>query len=208
MSRLITPSLIGSISWFKSCPLSWKAKAALDLKNQLARIRTPPSVACDLGIRFENAVVKATALKPDEVKGSEHFKWVVEEGRGGQFQRKTSVMLDIDGFEYCLYGKIDAWFPDIIKDFKTTSNYKGADNYLKSFQHKMYLYNEKMTKFRYVVAVFNDDQKIIDHHAVDVELNNRLALEQEIVSTIKEAVAFISSNTELFTLYTTVFSKH
>ena len=208
MSRLITPSLIGSISWLKTCPPSWKAKAALDLKNQLGRIKTPMSPALELGIRFEDAVVKATALKPEEVTGSDHFKWVVEEGRGGQFQRKTSVMLDIDGFVYCLYGKIDAWFPDIIKDFKSTSNYKGPDNYLKSFQHKMYLYNENMTKFRYVIAEFDKDQKIIGHYAVDAELNDRLALEAEIVSTIKEAIAFLSSNTELFTLYTTKFSLY
>ena len=208
MSRLITPTLIGSISWLRSCYPSQKPKAALDLKNLLARKYGPMSPALELGIKFENAVVKATSLEPADVKGSEHFKWIVKEVRGGEFQRKTSVMLTIDDAEYCLYGKEDAWFPDIIKDIKTTSNYKGEYSYMKSFQHKMYMYNENISKFRYVIAEFDGDQKIIDHHSVDIEIVDRSALEAEIISTIKEAVAFLKQNTELFTLYTTVFSKH
>lgn len=133
MSRLVTASLIGSINWYKNCYPTQKQKAAKDLRNMLARIATPASPALLLGIKFENAVCKATALKPEEVAGNDHFKWIVEETRGGQFQRKTTSMLNIDGYDYCLYGKIDAWFPDIIKDIKTTSNYKGEDSYKKSF---------------------------------------------------------------------------
>jgi len=208
MSRLITPSLIGSVKWLHTCPPSWKAKAAKDLKNQLARVWSEPNAACTLGIKFEDAVVKATLLKPEEVTGSEHFKWVVEETRGGEFQRKTVVNLNIDGHDYCLYGKIDAWFPEIIKDIKTTSNWKGNDHYLGSFQHKMYCYNEDIRYFRYIVAEFDEAQHIIDHHAVDADLPDRLFLEAEIVDEIKEAIKFISSSTELFELYTTKFSNH
>lgn len=208
MSRLITASLIGSIKWYKTCYPTQKQKAALDLRNQLGRVKTPLSPALDLGIRFEDAIIKATALKPEEVTGSEHFKWVVEEVRGGEFQRKTSVMLAIDGFDYCLYGKIDAFFPEIIKDIKSTSNYKGVENYTTSFQHKLYCYNEKVRYFRYLVGEFDKDQKLIGHHAIDIDLPDPIALEAEIVKTIKEAIAFLSSNTELFTLYTTKFSLY
>jgi len=208
MSRLVTASLISSISWYKNCYPTQKAKAARDLRNMLGRIATPPTPALLLGIKFENAVVKATAKKPEEIEGNDHFKWIVDETRGGEFQRKTTSMLNIDGQDYCLYGKIDAWFPDVIKDIKTTSNYKGEDSYKKSFQHKIYLYNENMQKFRYVVGVFDDFQRIVDHHAVDVELTDRLALEQDIVNTIKEAVAFLKSNTDLYNLYVTTYSKY
>lgn len=210
MSRLITPSLIGSISWLKTCPPSWKAKAAKDLKNQLARIWSEPAPgsALDLGIKFEAAVVKACALTTEDVKGNEHFKWIVEETRGGEFQRRTALDINIDGQDYCLYGKIDAYFPNIIKDIKTTSNWKGADHYLCSFQHKMYCYNENMRNFRYIVAEFDDAQHIVDHHAVDVDLEDRLSLEAEIVSKVKEAISFLSASTELFNLYTTTFCKH
>ena len=56
--------------------------------------------------------------------------------------------------------------------------------------------------------MFDENQRITDHHAVDVELNDMLALEQDIVNTIKEAVAFLSTNADLFSLYTTTYSKY
>lgn len=208
MNRLITPSLIGSISWLKTCPTSWKTKAVKDLKNQLARVWSTPSEACLLGIKFEDAVVNATINAPDKVKGSDHFKWIVEEIRNGEFQRRTTANINIDGQDYCLYGRIDAYFPEIIKDIKTTSNYKGAEHYLSSFQHKMYCYNENIRYFRYVIAEFDSSQTIIAHHAIDVDLPNRLSLEAEIVDKIKEAMAFLTASTEFLDLYTTTFCKH
>ncbi len=204
MSRLITPSLISSVNWLQTCPASWKAKAVKDLKNQLARVYSELSPAQELGIKFEDAVMKATKL--DEPKGSEHFKWMVAEVKGGDFQRPTITELSIDGHDYCLYGRIDAYFRDIIKDIKTTSNWKGNDYYLNSYQHRIYCYNEKIPFFRYCIAIFDSSQNIIDHHAVDVELD-LISLEADIVNKIKEVIAFLSVNTELFDLYISTFCR-
>jgi hypothetical protein len=207
MSRLITPSLISSISWFKNCPPTWKGKAIVDLKNQLGRVYSEPTPALTLGIKFEDAVVKATSKPADEVQGSEHFKWIVDEVRGGEFQRRTAIDLNIDGQDYCLYGKIDAYFPTIIKDIKTTSNWKGPQGYLDSFQHRMYCFNEQVECFRYLVATFDEQQHITGHYSVDVDLPDRLSLEAEIVHAVKEAITFLSASTELFNLYITRFCK-
>jgi hypothetical protein len=205
VSRLITPSLLGAIDWYLDSPRSWKEKAYKDLTNQLGRVYdNTPKPAMELGIKFEDTVYAYAGVKG---KGSTHFQWFVDECAGGVFQRKTKSIIKIDDIEYCLYGKMDVWFPDIIKDIKTTSNYKGKSHYLKTFQHKMYCFNEKIDKFRYLVAIFDDRQKIVDKDAIDYVVEDPIALEADVINRVKEAVNFLSADEELFKLFTTKFSK-
>lgn len=209
MSRLITASLIGSIDWLNKCPTSWKVRAAEDLKRQLAREysdETPFNM--QRGIDFENAVYKA-ALAKKIIKGSEHFKWFAMKVRGGVFQKKCKRFIDIDGHEYCLYGKIDAWFKDRIIDIKTTSRYGGKNKYLDSFQHKLYCYIERIPDFTYLIAEFDGDTNtIIDRYDIDYSVTNWEALKDDVIGTVREAIAFLGQHGELFDLYNTTFSRY
>jgi len=161
-------------------------------------------VAQQRGMSFEDAVCAATKQEP---KGTEHFRAIVEECRGGEFQRVTKTFLTIDGQEYCLYGKIDVYFPTILKDIKTTGNYKGADHYTDTFQHVLYCFNEQVPDFRYLVAEFDGEtDKLVNHHFVDAKLDLSM-LEEEVVSTVRSFIGFLMAHRELFELYTTTFSR-
>lgn len=207
MSRLITASLVGSIDWYLHCPVSWKEKAMTDLQNQLARVYADQMpTAIELGIKFENTVYEHA--NNENITGSDHYKWFISECKGGEFQRKTKCYLTIDGYEYCLYGKIDVWYPDIIKDIKTTSNYKGPQHYLDSIQHKIYCYSEKIKKFRYIVGEFDENQHLIGHHSIDWTTPDWDDLKIDLVRRIKGVISFLEMDDALFNLYTTKFSMY
>jgi len=207
-SRLVTASLLGSIDWLKHCPDSWKSKAVHDLRATLARdYSAPPGPALLLGTKFEDAVY-ACAGNTKPFESSEDFKWFVEQCRGGQFQRKTKSYMTIDGEQYCIYGKIDVFFPDHIKDIKTTSDYKGEKKYLSTAQHKLYCLNEHVSKFTYLVGEFNASEKLISRHAVEYEVKSWDDLQAEVEDTIHEAIDFLSRNGELMELYLTKFSLY
>lgn len=222
-SRLITTSLIGAVDWCNTAPKThidhdptkptWRDQAFVDLDKTLNRVwDNSPKPYLDRGIKFENAVYKEAGAPTG--RGSEHFQWFVSECKGGEFQRKSKKYIDIDGFTYCIYGKLDAWFPDIIKDVKTTSKWKGDTNYLNTWQHRLYCYTENINRFRYIVAVFDDPDEgplsntIVERHAVDYVVPDREELEQDIVSKIKEVVSFLSIDPEWFDAYTNKFSMY
>lgn len=210
MTRLITASLIGSIEWYKNCPSSWKAKAAKDLQNSLARIYTEPmSEAVKRGIAFEDDICKRAVFDTEAV----HVPTVqtfVDECKGGEFQKKTKRFVFIDGFEYCLYGKIDVAFPDMLKDLKTTGKWKGEESYLNTFQHKLYCYNEHISKFRYVVGVFDDKVSLVPDqvYTIDYEVEDWAKLEKEVYTTVINAVKFLSTSKTWLDLYTHKFSQY
>lgn len=222
-SRLITPSLLSAIAWCQTAPQShidkdptkptWREQAYVDLDNLLNRVwDNSPKPYLDRGIKFENAVYKE-AMNPTG-RGSDHFKWFVEECKGGQFQYKSKKYVTIDGHVYCIYGKLDVRFPHIIKDIKTTSKWKGDANYLDTWQHRLYCFTEGIDAFRYNVAVFNDpdegplSNEIVDHHAVDYVVEDRAQLEESIITKIKEVVQFLQLDEQWFTAYTTKFSLY
>lgn len=203
MSLLITSSLIDSVAWAKTAPdsqcrddpsMSWKQKAYSDLKNTLARIWTPGNKAVERGMRVENAVYKVISdKKVDTVKCSPLFKQVLDKCNGGVFQKKTKKFLEIDGKEYCLFGKIDVYFPDKIIDLKTTTEYKGRSKYLGNIQHKLYVLNERIPRFEYVIMEFGtEDSDIIQNvHTVEYVQEDFEALKAEVVQAIKDTMSFI-----------------
>jgi hypothetical protein len=217
VSRLITPSLVGAVEWARKAPhthidkdpskLTWHQQAQVDLQKMLVRDYSGPvGPALQRGIDFEDAVYREAQLRTG--RGSEKFQWFVQECLNGKFQFKSKRYIEVDGFEYCLYGKLDVRFDDIIKDIKGTGKWKGDANYLDTFQHKQYCYTEHISKFRYLVAVFDDDNKtILETHSVDYVVDDWKALEQEVVTKVKEVVAYIESH-KLLEAYTTEFSLY
>lgn len=210
MSRLITASLVGSIDWLTMCPSSWRTKAYADLTNQLARIYTKEmSKPAKRGLELE-AAIYSHVFRPNNKAGSEHFKWLVNECKGGAFQKIVKTFIRLDNFEYCLYGKLDVWFPDIIKDIKTTGRYRGKEKYLSSFQHKLYCCIERIHKFKYIIGEFDGDdgKTLIAHYDVEYEVEYWNALYIEVMDKVKSVIEFLKKDKALFELYTTSFSKY
>jgi hypothetical protein len=207
MSRLITASLVGSVRWLQECPPSWKDRAKQDLVGAVNRSKkwqdTPATL---LGKDFESKVYQYADKTFDS--GSEHFKWFVEQCKGGIFQKKTSKIIVVDGEQYCLFGYTDVWFPDVVKDIKTTSNYKGASHYLNSFQHLLYLYSEHISRFQYLVAEFQEgESRIKDHYMIEYEVKDWDELETNIVQKVRSTITFLSDR-GLMEAYLTKFCRN
>ena len=212
MSRLITGSLFSSISWAMNSPPHWRERAYQSLEDMLARIWNDPNAAAQRGMDFEKVVYRILETKKDiaALDCSDLFKKVLKLCKGGQFQKKTKSFIVIAGEEYCIYGKIDVWFPKLIIDLKTTGNYKGRDNYLKSMQHKIYCYDEGISDFKYVVVEFTDDKgnTIKDVHEVEYHIDNPHELKDEIAGEIINVVAFRESDPKLLDLFLTKYSMY
>ena len=121
--------------------------------------------------------------------------------------------MKIDGAEYCLYGKIDVWFPDRIRDIKTTRNYRGEESYLSTIQHLIYMHNERIYDFAYLVAEFERDEeekskKIVATHEIQVPEMSPEYIAECIQDRIKKAVDFLSKDTEMLDLYLHKFSQY
>lgn len=189
-SRLLTPSVIGSIRWFTNCPNSWREKATQDLTNTLCRIWTTPNALAQRGINMEKKVYEIVK-EGKEVECSPEFRILLEECKGAEIQKKGKKFIDWNGSTYCVYGKYDAWFPDMIKDLKSTKSYSQS-KYIGSEQHNMYCYIEDIPQFRYVVAEMSDDpenNKIKNVHKIDITVDLKKA-EQEVIEYIKYVEKF------------------
>ena len=214
MSKLITPSLFGSIGWYNKAPESWKEKAYRDLYNTLARKYKPPVGAAKRGMDFEDHLYRILKKKKDidKVKCSDRFKEILNHCKGGQFQVKSKSFIDIDDVEYCLYGKIDVLFPTKIIDIKTTGKWDqhSEEKYLGSMQHIMYLYNENMEIFQYIIAVFNGN---VSTEIKEVKILNyaekfREKLKNRIVVEIRKQNRFFKEHPALLDLYNNKYSLY
>ncbi len=213
MSWLITSSIVGAVDWLKTCPPSWRDKALVDLTNQLSRVWVPEpedkKAGAGRGHKFEDAVYAHARTASEGVAHTEHFLWFVSQCQGGVVQKKVKRYVTIDDAEYCLYGKIDVWFPDRIDDIKTTANYRGRDHYLRGFQHKLYCFITRIGHFRYLVAEFaGEAAPVVAHHVVEYTVADWPALEVDVVSKVREFVTFLRADPKLFELYTTKFSLY
>lgn len=214
MSKLITASLIGSVEWLQNCPSSWKEKAYNDLFNQLSRIwpkETPHYI--QRGFDLENKVQQIVESGTVEtIKSSEHFSKLLNHCVGGKFQKTTKSFMTINNEEYCLYGKIDVWFPETIKDIKNTQSYKES-SYKKSAQHMIYCHNEQIKDFVYLVADFNDKDKEVKNKAIQelyevpIHIDDFEVLENELRDRIKKTIDFIYADEDLAKLYETKFNR-
>ena len=175
MSLLITPTLLNSFNWLNNCPSSWKEKAKVDMSNMLNRVwvEQPPDSPMKKGMEFEDAVYKCVSKKLFYI-GSEEFQKTCKFMEGGTFQKKSKKIITVDGKEYCLYGKLDVFFPNKIVDIKTTGNWNGDRKYLETWQHLFYTWIEKIEHFQYYVIVWAPDKKfkIKETHIVDYRVES------------------------------------
>ncbi len=217
---LITSSFLDSVAWAKKAPsspsntpgLTWKEDAYFQLKDQLSRIWRDPTPALKRGMDFERQIYAILEEGKEDGDYSNEFKWFLTKCKNGQFQRKTKRIVEIDGKEYFLYGKIDVWFNNSIKDIKTTENYKGSQKYLDSSQHLIYCFSEGINDFEYLVAEFRskDELKIAATHSVPFMCKDTEVLGDEIKMRIKDAMNFLELFPEpgdLKELYYTKFNR-
>ena len=158
MSRLITASLHSQINWYKICPQSWRGRAFTALVKSLGREYGEITGPGKRGIDFENEVYRVSRIK--KTGGSKKFQKILNSVEGGVFQKKAKKFIVIDKVEYCLYTKLDVWFPTKIIDIKTTGkwDHNSSDKYLGSFQHQLYCYVTGIQDFEYLIAVFDGDE--------------------------------------------------
>lgn len=214
MSLLVTPSLLNGFDWLNGCPASWKDKAHEDFEKQLKRIydeEMPEPIRA--GVHFEKAVYAMAHKKsPNREKGSQFFWQVVDRVKDGAFQQKTKKYVDIDGLEYCLYGKIDVRLPNEIVDIKTTTNYRGQRKYLDGWQHIMYTFTTGVSKFTYLVVewqqVANKQYEILDLHEVTYDADDRALLKEMIVEHIKRLLRWLEVRPDLKLAYEKTFSLY
>ena len=229
MSLLVTPSLINAVEWLISAPPSWREKAYNDLHNQLARkpwTVTIPDV--ERGMKFEEQIYSTLRTKRDEnpeYTCSPEFQTFLDECRGGVFQKKFSKIVEIEGKEYCLYGKGDVYFPGHIVDIKACAEYKGTQKYLGTIQHKLYSLVDALSSgivpdFLYLVAEFGPcpNMKIRGVHRAEwnpetiygLKANTPEcveALRGDVYERVLRALGAIYSDSELTKLYETTFSR-
>jgi len=197
----------------KDCPPTWKKRAYESLRATLAREWNEPNKAAALGIKFEKYLysVLDRNYTEDEVdehlgKSTDKFKKIVHrfDNKEPEIQKKIKRFIDMDGHEYCLYGKLDIYFPDHIEDIKTTSKLMDSylNKYLSGFQHHLYCFITEIPKFTYYVVVFNEhDQSIHSTHEIYYEVQS-MDEEREIVEgKIKEMLHFFSDYPDLMKLY-------
>lgn len=224
MSKLITPSLFGSIKWLETAPSSYQEKAYEDLRGMLARDQKwDPSPQIIRGMDFEKKVQEVLQKYKKDPEGlsnlkvSKEFREFLTACKGGEWQKKTKTYMTIDGTEYCLYGKIDVDFPIKIIDVKTTGKepWKGFNHkFLSSAQHKIYCHNEKKPDFVYIIALFNDPKggplakKISSVHYVNYHVDSFDKLTEEIREIIGEILMFFEQYPDLFKLFNTKYSKY
>jgi len=214
VSKLVTPSLFGAIDWYKNAPKGWNEKAYDDLYNQLARAPYDLKAAAARGMDFEDYIYKILESGKDieSLKCTQNFKEFLWACRGGRFQVKSKSFIKVDKVEYCVYGKIDVLFSSKIIDIKTTSKWNkfSTEKYLGSMQHIMYLYNQRLSHFEYMIAVFDGEEsktirEIKTLTYVETEFHK---LYERIVTAIEEQTEFLKEHPALYDLYHKTFSQY
>lgn len=221
MALLITPTLLDAYDWFNKAPNSkspegipWKRKAFEDLRNKLSRSPWKPNAAVTRGMDFEKKVYANCNRNMETFNSSDIFKEVCQEFTGGDFQKTIKKIIVVDDREFLLYGKTDGWWPEIIKDLKTTKEYKGKSKYLGGWQHIMYCYVSGIPLFKYVVVEWDlrekDDTKLVPAEVfmINYEMKSREENKQLIAEKIRDIMSFVESDDELNEFYHKKFNKY
>jgi len=201
MAKLITPTLFNSVDWLKKCPQSWKERAYNDLSNTLNRVYLQMPEAVQNGVDFEKKLMNFVAgpktiadIKEENSNFKENLISAIQIIKDGEYQSKSKKVVEIDGIEYLLYGKLDVLLPDRVIDIKTTASYKGKSYYLSGWQHKFYCYNEYIDTFTYLVLELvsvNKVLKIRDIHCIEYYVKSFKDIGKEIVTKIESFLEFL-----------------
>lgn len=214
---LITPSLLNSFDFAVNAPPSWKVKAYRSLVSQIKREPFDPSPEIQRGIEFENKVYDECRYlsDPDYVNDTSkqryppHFETVVKRCLHGDFQTVVKDKWTIDNDIFVLYGKLDVDLPEKIIDIKTTGNYKGPKQYLKTWQHIMYTLLTNKKFFEYVVVEWADKHSgdIKDVHVVKYEVEDFNELKKNLINQIHKLMGYLHSH-KLYDDYFYTFSNN
>lgn len=205
---LITPTILDSFEFAKNAPASWKARATNDFVAKLRREKREMPAWVKKGSAFEDTVYRVCRSgKTDQ--GSENFQKVVSKCMGGQFQKKMSKYIEVEGIEVCLFGYLDVYFPKKITDIKTTLEWKGDYKYLKGWQHKMYTVMAEVEDFTYLVVEWQSEfsDKIQKVYEVNYTLKSKDAMMDEIVAGISDFFAYLRES-DLWKDYYSIFSNN
>lgn len=215
MALQLAPTLLDSFDWLQKCPSSWKERAFNDLHNTLGRIYGPSTPEMQAGIDFENMIYRfANADDYDRIvsewKDSKHVLKCIKRVHGFIFQKTVFYNITVDGVNYFFKCKMDAWSTNEIVDIKTTGNFRGDNQYLSKWQHRLYPLASGVDKFTYLVAEWQDlsvSKKIKDVHEVEYVLKDKALVEDQVKQRIRDFIHFIESDPELKRLYYTKYNK-
>ena len=205
-AKLITPTLLNQYNWLQKAPKGyWKEKAIQDFYNILHRIYPKePSPEILLGRKFEGYIMKSAQSGK---KGTPLFNEIRDLFIGAEFQKKIKVYLKIDEELYVVCGRVDAVFKNKILDLKTTSNFKGPENYLNGWQHLIYCLSEKIEEFNYIIVELKDNV-IQDYHVINYKVPSWELVENKIKEKIKEIIEYINKDEILLEGYLKTFNRY
>lgn len=195
---LITPSLLGSFSWYLSDESEDARQKFLQI---LRRERTPTTPAQQKGLDFEEAIKEVCETKEieqvfhfsnfedfdDRIREAEIVNSLAAIVKGGLWQQTVKKDLTVGNQEFLLYGKCDVIKRDTIYDIKFTSNYE-VGKFLDSSQHLIYLYCLGLPKFQYLISD-GKEYWVEDYH-------NHAGIENEIKSKISDLMSYLENDQE------------
>jgi hypothetical protein len=162
--KFVSPTLLDSMQWLKTCPPMWKEAAYESLENTLSRKPFEMNVYAKRGINFE----KKIRLYSGHNKLSIYIRDVVETM---SYQQSYYEDIIINGNKFRIGGRVDFIDNNKIIDLKTTAKTKKKTKkiyYSKGHQHKWYscLFNKK--EFKYIIAHLGDNMENLEPYEVSV----------------------------------------
>lgn len=197
---LITPSLLGSFTWYLSDESEDGREKFL---QTLGRIKTPSTPTQQKGLDFESAICRVAehlakwkcesdCVPALEFANYQVVKEIAEQVCYGLWQQSVKKEIKIGNLEFLLYGRTDVIKRDIIYDIKFTSNYE-LGKFQDSSQHLIYLYCSELPKFSYLISDGKDWWK--EDYVNDGNVENRIK------SMISDFLGYLENDKEAGELY-------
>lgn len=160
---LITPTLHDSWRFYHLLD----SKTKQDFLNTLNKVKVEPTEAILEGRRFEDNVLAACTdqdlvarIAKEDAKYAACVEEVAAIVRGGLWQERVMMTIDVSGTQFLLYGKTDVMKKDWIYDVKYSQSYE-LGKYTESIQHALYMACSGIDKFAYLIsdgaAVWRED---------------------------------------------------
>ena len=209
---LITPSLLNSYAYYIQDEYKSPADSRADFLRTVSRERFEPNEAMQKGIDFENDIADlckglyrfydfGCKNEDGSVKEVLQYEMILKSIgdiiKGGLWQQSVKKEIMVGNQEFLLYGRTDAIKRDTIYDIKFTTNKSNYDTgkYIKSAQHRIYLYCTDMPKFQYLIS---DGKEfwVEDYH-------NHAGIEGELKGMISDFMGYLENDKEAKEMFLT-----